>query len=279
MAKRRLCNHFGLDANSFFGTLDSRAIVRLSTMIVLFTDFGDDDIYIGQVKAVLLQHAPAGTAVVDLLHSVPSFDARAGAHLLAALHDRFPPGAIFFAVIDPGVGTARDGVVLDADGQLYVGPDNGLWSVVAARARRASTWRIAWRPEESSVSFHGRDIFAPIAAWLAAGGVRADRLDPIAHLQVQLGAQDLGEVIYVDHYGNVITGLRACNVDASMVIDAGELTIRHGRVFGDVPEGTLFWYQNSIGLVEIAVNRGNAAAATGLSVGDPVRISRVRDDF
>jgi len=145
-------------------------------MIVLYTDFGIDDPYVGfddpyvgQMKAALLQHGRQDVPIVDLLHRVPDFDPRAGAHLLAALQTKFGPGSVFLAVVDPGVGGDRQAVVLEADGKFYVGPDNGLLAVVAARAQTSRSWRINWRPEELSVSFHGRDLFAPIAARIAAG--------------------------------------------------------------------------------------------------------------
>src|SRR5262245_57403907 len=100
-------------------------------MIVLFTDFGADDLYVGQVKAALLSEFPAAV-IVDLLHDAPNFRVEPSAHLLAALQERFPRGGVFLAVIDPGVGGAREAVVVQADGRWYVGPDNGLLSVVAA---------------------------------------------------------------------------------------------------------------------------------------------------
>src|SRR5262245_49297768 len=114
-------------------------------MIVLFTDFGADDIYVGQLKAALLEHLTPGGIIVDLLHSVPLYQVRAGAHLLAALQNRFAGGTVFVAVVDPGVGTARDPVILQADDKWYVGPDNGLLSVVGARAAKSQAWRIAWQ--------------------------------------------------------------------------------------------------------------------------------------
>src|SRR6185369_8758300 len=98
--------------------------------------FGADDIYVGQLKAALLERLSPSTIVVDLLHSAPRFDVRAGAHLLAALQSRFPPGTVFVAVVDPGVGSARDAAVLRADDKWYVGPDNGLLSVIDARATK-----------------------------------------------------------------------------------------------------------------------------------------------
>jgi hypothetical protein len=241
-------------------------------MILLFTDFGADDIYVAQVKAVLMQHAPAATLILDLLHRVPNFDARAGAHLLAALQTGFPAGSVFLSVIDPGVGSGRDPVVLEADGKWYVGPDNGLLSVVAARADKAQTWRIVWRPQALPASFHGRDLFAPVAAWVAGRKLTADKIEETAGLNVQFGAGDLAEVIYIDHYGNVLTGLRSGNVSRSAKIEAGSRPLAHARVFAEAPAGGAFWYEDSIGLVEIAVNRGSAADLLGLRVGDPIRV-------
>ncbi len=239
-------------------------------MIVLFTDFGADDIYVAQVKAVLAQQVPPGTPVHDLLHGVPNFDARAGAHLLAALQPSFPAGAVFLSVIDPGVGGPRDPVVLEADGKAYVGPDNGLLSVVAARARKARTWRIVWRPTPQSASFHGGDLFAPVAAWIAAGSLAKGKLEETPGLNVQFKADDLAEVIYIDHYGNVLTGLRAVNVSHSAKIEVGGQRLAYARVFAEAPAGSAFWYENSVGLVEIAVSGGSAAQMMGLRIGDAI---------
>jgi S-adenosyl-L-methionine hydrolase (adenosine-forming) len=242
-------------------------------MIVLFTDFGADDIYVAQVKAALVQHAEPGTPILDLLHTAPNFDARAGAHLLAALQGSFPAGSVFLAVVDPGVGSARDAVVLEADGKAYVGPDNGLLSVVAARAAEARTWRITWRPQATSASFHGRDLFAPIAAWIAAGQLAKDKIEDSARLSVELGAEDLAEVIYIDHYGNALTGLRSERISRDAKIAAGRRKLPFARVFADAPNGSAFWYENSVGLVEVAMNGASAAQTLGLSVGDAIRVS------
>lgn len=242
-------------------------------MIALFTDFGADDIYVGQMKVAVLRHAAAGTTLIDALHSAPGFDPRAGAHLLAGLHGWYPADTVFLAVVDPGVGSERDAVVLQADAQWFVGPDNGLLSVIEARAARARTWRITWRPETLSASFHGRDLFGPIAAWVSRGDLPADKLQETAGLNVRLGADDLAEVIYVDHYGNVLTGLRAGAVPKTARLDVAGTVLVHARVFSDAVPGDAFWYENSIGLVEIAVSGGSAAALFGVRVGDPVRVS------
>src|SRR4249920_34498 len=126
--------------------------------IILFTDFGADDLYVGQVEAMLDRYAP-GVRVIHLLHEAPPFNVRAAAHLLAALA-RGLPGHVFLGVVDPGVGSDRGAVVLRADGSWYVGPDNGLFAVIAARAASKSVWRIAGHPPGASPSFHGRDVFA-----------------------------------------------------------------------------------------------------------------------
>ena len=241
-------------------------------MIVLFTDFGVSDPYVGQLKGRLAEHAP-GQQVVDLLHEVPDFNAHAGAHLLAAFAGVFPPGSVFLAVVDPGVGTPRDAVVVMAGGRWFVGPDNGLLSVVAARHADAQLWRITWRPAALSPTFHGRDLFALVAAEIARGPFRADRLEPTEKLTVEFDAGDLARVIYIDHYGNAWTGMRDVPADAR-VTAAGQL-FAHGESFGFVAKGEGLWFINSVGLLELAVNRGSAAAAYGLKVGDRVQVQRL----
>lgn len=241
-------------------------------MIVLFTDFGVRDPYVGQVKARLAEHAPA-QQVVDLLHEAPDFNPHAGAHLLAAFAPGFPPGSVFLAVVDPGVGTARDAVVVLAGGRWFVGPDNGLLSVAAAREPDARLWRITWHPEALSATFHGRDLFALIAADIARGEFPADKLAPTDKLHVEFDAGDLPRVIYIDHYGNAWTGVRGAPKDAR-VSAAGEL-FKHSESFGFVGKGEGFWFVNSVGLLGLAVNRGSAATTFGLAVGDPVQVQRL----
>jgi S-adenosylmethionine hydrolase len=241
-------------------------------VIVLFTDFGSRDPYVGQLKARLAELAPA-LQVIDLLHEVPEFNAHAGAHLLAAFASGFPPGSVFLTVVDPGVGTQREAVVMLAGGCWFVGPDNGLLSVIHARQPDARLWRVTWRPDGLSATFHGRDLFAPIAAEIAYGELPADKLAPLDKLQVEFDAGDLARVIYIDHFGNAWTGVRGVLKDAR-VSAAGE-TFRHSESFGFVDKGSGFWFINSVGLLELAVNRGSAATAFGLKVGDPVQVQRL----
>ncbi|WP_300453501.1 SAM-dependent chlorinase/fluorinase [Accumulibacter sp.] len=241
-------------------------------MIVLYTDFGHDDPYVGQMKAALLRHGRRDLPIVDLLHRVPNFDPQAGAHLLAALTRSFDAGTVFLAVVDPGVGGDRPAVVLEADDKCYVGPDNGLLSVVAARAQTRRVWRIIWRPDGLSASFHGRDLFAPVAARIAAGDWPTAALEECDGLQHVLPADDLAQVLYIDHYGNAMTGLRAADLPRNTTLTAGGAHIAPARVFADVPPGLPFWYANSVGLAEIAVNRGSAASVLALAVGSPVAL-------
>jgi len=237
--------------------------------ILLFTDFGADDLYVGQVEAMLDRYAP-GVRVIDLLHEAPPFAVRASAHLLAALAQGLPRGHVFLGVVDPGVGSDRGAVVLRTDGRWFVGPDNGLFSVVAARAASRSVWRITGHPPGVSASFHGRDVFAPMAAAVATDDFPNESVAPAADLAVRFGGDDLAELIYVDHYGNCFTGLRARGVPETNRLAVGGREVPHARVFAEVPAGTAFWYENSSGLVEVAVNRGSAAAELGLAVGMPV---------
>lgn len=239
-------------------------------MIVLFTDFGSTDLYAGQVKAALLAEAPAVT-VIDLLHDAPAFDVEAGAHLLAALAARFPPDAVFLAVVDPGVGGPRAPVVVEAGGQCFVGPDNGLLSVVAGRAEAAKVARITWKPAHLSASFHGRDLFAPVAGRIAAGK-GSGLTEACGSLEVALDPGDLPRLIYIDHYGNAVTGLRARAVGRTARLRCRALDAGSARVFCEAGPGVPFWYENSIGLVEFAISGGSAASAGGLRVGDPVTI-------
>ncbi|MDO9225126.1 MAG: SAM-dependent chlorinase/fluorinase [Pseudomonadota bacterium] len=240
-------------------------------MLLLMTDYGWQDPYVGQVKAVLATHAP-GVAVIDLLHAVPDFNPHAGAHLLAALCRDLPAGAVVLAVVDPGVGGPRAAVVVEADGRFFVGPDNGLLSVLAGRAQAARIWRIDWRPQPCSDSFHGRDLFAPIAGWIAAGDFPADKHTPVAELEVRFDTAELPRILYIDHYGNAWSGIRGGIAEPGSNVEVKGHVLPWRRVFVEAGKGEAFWHVNSSGLIEIAVNRGSAAEKLGLKVGDPVRL-------
>jgi S-adenosylmethionine hydrolase len=242
-------------------------------MIVLFTDFGLEGPYTGQVKAVLHQTAP-GVPVIELFADAPAGRPKPAAYLLATYGVWFPPGTVVLAVIDPGVGGARAPIIVEAAGRWYVGPDNGLFELVLRRAGSAQTWEILWRPQTLSASFHGRDLFAPVAGRLARGEYPTH--EPRAQEIGRHGdwPDDLPEIVYVDRYGNAMTGLRGNLLPKEARLAVSGRVLKHARTFSDVPAGEAFWYENSNGLVEIAVNAGRATDALPLVIGSPVAVLR-----
>lgn len=241
-------------------------------MIVLFTDFGLAGPYTGQVKAVLQQQAP-GVPVIDLFADAPMRDPRAAAYLLAAYAQGWPADTIFLAVVDPGVGGERPPVVVEAAGHRFVGPGNGLFELLLRRAPDTTIAEITWRPPVLSSSFHGRDLFAPVAAMLARGEAVPSIARDFAWGRYPDWPDDLARIIYIDHYGNAMTGLRAGAVPLHAHVSIGGEPIAGAHTFSDVPAGSAFWYENSNGLVEIAVNMGRADAALGLKIGSAVTIT------
>ncbi len=240
-------------------------------MIVLFTDFGPAGPYTGQMKAVLAREAP-GIPVVDLADDLPACDPEPAAYLLAAFAPAFPPGAVFVCVVDPGVGSERAPVAVSAGGRWYVGPDNGLLAIVARRAGDARWFAITWRPPILSASFHGRDLFAPVAAQVARSEeVPGTPLDGARAVGADW-PDDRAAIVYIDPYGNAMTGIRAARLAEDAAVVAGGRRLRRLRTFSDAAPGAAFWYENANGLAEVAVNQGRADRALGLGVGTPVRI-------
>lgn len=164
-------------------------------MILVFTDFGLGGSYMGEMRAVLLRRVPQ-IPVVDLMADAPAFRPDLAAYLLAALWPMAGPGDVVLAVVDPGVGTERQPVAAEVDGRWLVGPDNGLFEPVLRRATEVTTYRIAWRPPRLSASFHGRDLFAPVAAALASGDRSA--LAPAAMRRFPDWPDDLPAIVHVD---------------------------------------------------------------------------------
>jgi S-adenosylmethionine hydrolase len=223
------------------------------------------------MKAVLHRMAP-GIPVVDLFADAPVGNPRASAYLLAAYAGWFPAGTAFLAVVDPGVGGDRPSLIVEADGRRFVGPGNGLFELVLRRAADARRWDIDWQPEQLSASFHGRDLFAPVAAMLARGDPppgrsRADDTDRRPDWP-----DDLAGIVYVDHFGNAMTGLRAGAMPAVATMSVAGRMLPRARTFSDLLPGTAFWYENANGLAEIAVNRGRADRDLGLAIGMPVGV-------
>lgn len=241
-------------------------------MVVLLTDFGWQGPYIGQMKLAVASYAPQ-CPVIDLMHDLPRFNVQAAAYLLSAYTARLPQGSIVVAVVDPGVGSSmREPVIVEADGCWFVGPGNGLFDRVCATAERYRYWRITWQPSSLSSTFHGRDIFAPVAAMLASG-TSPEQLGESAEWQSQGCEEQLAEVIYIDHYGNCVTGIDAEKNPTLEQLSVNDGVVRRVQTFSDVPPGQPLLYENSSGLLEIAVNQGRADQLLSLSIGSPLMLS------
>ena len=241
-------------------------------MLVLFTDFGLAGPYTGQMKAVLAREAP-GIPVIDLFADAPSRNPKAAAYLLAAYAAWFPAGTVFLCVVDPGVGGVRAALALEADGRWYVGPENGLFELIRRRAKSAHVFEITERPAHLSASFHGRDLFAPAAARFARGETPQMLARDAAFGRYPDWPDDLAEIIYIDHYGNAMTGLRASTLPTAASLVAGGKHIARARTFSDIPAGAPLWYENSNGLAEIAVNLGRADEELALHIGLSVDVA------
>lgn len=247
-------------------------------IVTMLTDFGTSDSYVGEMKGVLLSLAP-GTTIVDLSHAVAPGDISAAAYVLGRCWRRFPPGTIHLAVVDPGVGTARTALALRAAGHFFVGPDNGLLSGV--RAESGAPAVALPTPPGASPTFHGRDVFAPAAAALARGepleSLGAVHTEPPLALPNATpyyeGKAVIGEIVYVDRFGNLVTNLTPELVPPYAVLEAESLLVGPLRgTFGDVEPGGLVAYVGSGGLVEIGVRDGSASRRLGLGAGGRVRV-------
>jgi S-adenosylmethionine hydrolase len=244
----------------------------------MLTDFGLADTYVGQVKGAILAIAP-GAVVVDLTHAVPAYDVVSGAFLLWSAVEAFGAGSIHVAVVDPGVGSVRRAIaVATGRGDILIGPDNGVLMPAAQRlggvARALELNEPAyWRVALPSASFHGRDIFGPVAAHVASG-VPLARLGSPASDLVQLGLPSPhgphGEVVHVDTFGNLVTNLPGTDLPSRFQVVIGQLTVPGHAYYAAVKPGRLLALVGSSGLLEISVRDGNAAEATGARRGTPV---------
>jgi S-adenosyl-L-methionine hydrolase (adenosine-forming) len=241
-------------------------------IITLLTDFGSRDSYVGEVRGVLLSLAP-GAVLADISHDVALGDIRAGAYLLDRTWRGFPAGTVHFAVVDPGVGGARAALAFRAGGHFFVGPDNGLFTPVLDQADEIAVLPV---PPPASATFHGRDVFAPAAAAIAAGSSVASlgpslRTAP-ARLAIAAPRREgdtlVGEVVYIDRFGTLITNLPP---DAQGPLEIANVRIPLRRTFSDVAPGELVAFVGSSGTIEVAVRDGSAAELFRAHAGTQVR--------
>lgn len=253
------------------------------SIITLLTDFGSASPYPAEMKGVLLGLCRA--TIVDITHDVPRHDVVRGAYLLAGVARACAAGTVHLAVIDPGVGTARQPLAIGSGGQFFVGPDNGLL-MPAARAlgvpRAFAIDAAAFARRPLSATFHGRDLFAPAAAALALG-LPIERVGREAQPPMELPAAPLertvgrvvGQIIYRDPFGNLVTNIPDAwlrDVPERFVLEHrhGRSPIRRVRTYADAAGGELLALAGSDGTVEIALNAGEAASLLGLDAGDVV---------
>lgn len=254
----------------------------MTAIITLLTDFGSADGYVAAMKGVILSLSPQAM-IVDVTHEVPPQDIAYGAYVLATVYRHFPPGTVHLAVVDPGVGSERAAVVVQAAGQTFVAPDNGLLSHVLAEGYDAAvqlTEPRFWRPEPSR-TFHGRDIFAPVAAHLSLGVPLASLGKPAAEL-VRLPLSEpqrrpdgtwVSHIIHVDRFGNLITDMRPDPAWLEQLAGAqvGSFVINAVvQTYADVPSGAPAILTGSGGFLEIAVRDGSAHHELQAGVGDEV---------
>jgi S-adenosyl-L-methionine hydrolase (adenosine-forming) len=259
----------------------------MSPLFTLTTDFGSGSSYPAQLKAVILSAIP-DARLVDVSHDVPAYDITAAALILEAAVPWFPREAIHVAVVDPGVGTARRGlVVIDGEGRRLVGPDNGLFTPFLGRGARlrALAEHGGVLPAPRTATFHGRDLFAPAAVYLARGGT-AGTLGPEVSDPVLLdwpaaardGDEIRGVMLSADPFGNVVTSIRGADLAgaAVMEVDVAGRRARFVRTFGEGDRGELLALVGSGGRLEIAVREGSAARLLGGGPGLTVRITMGR---
>jgi S-adenosyl-L-methionine hydrolase (adenosine-forming) len=254
-------------------------------VITLTTDFGTRDHYVGTMKGVLASTCPEAL-IIDITHDIQHFDIWSGAYAISQAAPFFPAGSIHVVVVDPGVGTARRGISCVSGEQVFIAPDNGVLSLAIEETTRYRTRELQnpelWRKPASN-TFHGRDLFAPSAAKLAAGVLRWDDLGPELDAIVRLPHSKVVEerqgfwracVQSVDHFGNVITNLQVERVPlqkSRFRLSSGGHTIDCFRqTFGEARRDELFVYAGSSGFYEIGINQESAAKILGASPGDPI---------
>jgi S-adenosyl-L-methionine hydrolase (adenosine-forming) len=259
-------------------------------IVTLLTDFGTADYFVGAMKGAVLASNPEAR-VFDLTHEVPPYDVEAGAFTLRAAFETFPAGTVHVAVVDPGVGSARRGIAVEGGGHFFVGPDNGVFGHVYERVRPFRVFHLTnekFFRREVSATFHGRDIFAPVAGALSRG-VRTQELGPEVSDFVRLPSAAVersadgtlrGAVIHVDRVGNCITNITHEDLSDEAIargvrlVIAGRAVRRFRRFFAeeDGAAGEPFVVRGSAGLLEVAVFRDSAAQLLGVKRGQRVEV-------
>lgn len=253
---------------------------RPAGTVALLTDYGLADPYAGVLRGAVLRAHPRAT-VVDLSHAVPPQDLRVAGLFLCSAIAHFPPGTVFVVVVDPGVGTRRRSLCVAQGEHLFVAPDNGVLSPVLPRSdvagggecRVLDLERLGIEP--TSRTFHGRDVYGPVAGWLAGGRFGFQALGPRIEDPVRLApAEPVLQVLHVDHFGNLITDVPAAALADVVAVRCGDEQVPLVATYADAPPGGLLALVNAYGLLEVAVRDGRATDRLGIGRGAPVRLVR-----
>lgn len=246
---------------------------RPSGIVTLLTDFGHVDPYVGIMKGSVLR-AASKALVIDVTHDVPPQDIEVGGFFVAALVGRFPAGTVHAVVVDPGVGTARRLLAIASHDAYWLGPDNGvLGAVLDGEVRAVDIDHLGVRPESNT--FHGRDVVAPVAAWLATGRYGFASLGPTVTDPAPAPRTTADpRVVHVDRYGNLVTNVPAARLAGVRAVRIAGQTAPLLRTYADVAAGQLVALVGSYGLLEVAANGGDAARATGCGRGAPIELIR-----
>ena len=239
--------------------------------IVLATDYGESGSYVGQLKAAIYKIAPH-SQVIDLIHDLPVFNPKASAYLLASYLDYIPENSIVVGVVDPGVGSNREPIILEGNGYTFIGPNNGLFSIVAKKLSNNKLSEIRLSKESSSKTFHGRDIFAPVAAQIAVQlktNLESMLIEKLIGFE---WPEELSEVIYIDHFGNVTCGITLDQINTNLTIKIKEVELNYAKTFHAVKSGESFWFRNANGMLEISVREQSASETLNLKVGDVIAL-------
>lgn len=260
-----------------------------SGIVTITTDFGHQGPFVATMKGVILTRLPTAR-IIDVTHEVPVYWPAEAGFWLARSFRYFPAGSVHVGVVDPGVGTSRDILAIEADGHAFLAPDNGLLAPIVGKAGRVAIRRVdlaavrrRFGLQTPSATFHGRDIFAPIAAEIAAGRAQPGALGPEITEIVPSWVDDpvvsadhiAGVVITMDHFGNLITNIEAESIQRfrNPVVRTGGHEFPLKRTYGDVRPGDYLALINSFGVVEIARAEQSAAEGLGLGRGAPVTVS------
>lgn len=251
-------------------------------VVTLLSDFGYRDPFVGLMKAAVVQRCPTAR-LLDLTHDIEPQSVAQGAWWLKLSESWLPEGSIVLAVVDPGVGGARRAVVVQSGGRLYVAPDNGLveWAARVPGSKAFSIEPSRVNLTVPSHTFHGRDLFAPVAGLLAAGSVSPkdvgplveDDLVPAPFAEPVVSREGItGQVVLIDRFGNLITNVTGAMMrdQQATAVQIRGVTLRLARTYADVALGEMVALENAFGLVEIACRDGDARQRTGLGIGESV---------